>query len=101
MTPTRPRSPPSSAPVNGAAGRFMAPAAHHSGPGYRDTGGSVAVLHLDQWATTALAYQSREKTAVSKCVKFYGLFITLKSIVKLREREGQRVGSGRSLKGLL
>ena len=61
--------------ANGAAGRFMAPAAHHSGPGYRDTGGSVAVLHLDQWATTALAYQSREKTAVSKCVKFYGLFI--------------------------
>ena len=61
----------------------------------------MTVLRLDHGASTALAAESREMTAVSKCVKFYGLFITLKSIVKLREREGQRVGSGRSLKGLL
>ena len=61
----------------------------------------MTARRLDQGATTALAYQSREKTAVSKCVKFYGLFITLKSIVKLREREGQRVDLERSLKGHL
>ena len=35
----------------------------------------MTARRLDQGATTALAYQSREKTAVSKCVKFYGLFI--------------------------
>ena len=61
----------------------------------------MTVPRLDHGASTALAAESRETSAVSKCVKFYGLFITLKSIVKLREREGQRVGSGRSLKGLL
>ena len=87
--------------ANGAAGRFLPPAAHPSGPGYSCLGGGVTARRLDQGATTALASEPREKTAVSKCVKFYGLFITLKSIVKLREREGQRVGSGRSLKGLL
>ena len=87
--------------ANGVAGWLLIDAAQLSGPGYRCLGGGVTVLHLDQGATTALASKPREKSAVSKCVKFYGLFITLKSIVKLREREGQRVGSGRSLKGLL
>ena len=49
--------------ASGVVGGSIAAAAQHVGPGERCGGGGVNVPRLDDRATTALVWQSRQKTA--------------------------------------
>ena len=69
--------------VSGVVGGSGEAAAQHVGRGHSSGGGDVSVLLLEQGATTALAWQPRQKTAtlgnvqvqVGKCV--YRVFTSI------------------------